>query len=617
MHNRYVEFAATYSGVREVDFFLAKSLASVLDRQNDELFFFSVVACSQALREGHSCLQLTEWAETTQWEKIEQESERSGGYQFPSFSDWDQYLTALSVTPAAGHPVVYEAGRLYLRRYWQFEDEVAQAIRKFSHEVPFDQSRALQALTMLFGDQSASDRREIDWQKTSVANALGKQFSIITGGPGTGKTTTVTKLLVALCEVFVEPFIIKMVAPTGKAAQRLTESISNAKSVLQADYQISEKVLDSVPDEAMTIHRLLGVIPRHHQFRFNESNLLTLDILLVDEASMVDLPLMARLFRALPEHARVILLGDSNQLPSVAAGSVLADIAPDPHPGYSASNASLLNALTGYALPLSSETPVDHLTKLVKSYRFKDHGGIGQLAKTIINGDVKASWNLLKDEAQEVHLSEHGDFNRWLHQLVESHYLSINRCGDVQQALEAFSAFRILAATRSGDHGVEVINSEIDRMIKRHLGVAINTLFYHGCPIMITENSYESGLFNGDIGIIWRHEDRLQAAFPGSDGQIRWLNLSRLPSFELVYAMTIHKTQGSEFTRIAIVLPEYHSRILSRELIYTGVTRAKRQLEVYCTKQVWGKSLAKRVSRNSGLFDKLYREKPQIDLFDF
>ncbi len=616
MHSRYVEFVSVYPAVREIDFFLAKSLATVMDCMDDPLFFFSVIACSQALREGHSCLQLDEWANTVQWEHISEAGDRSGGYKFPLITDWDQHLSELSIAPACGHPLVYESGRLYLRRYWQFEDEITQAIKKYSQEVPFDHNRASEALSMLFGERlDGHDEADIDWQKASVANALGKQFSIVTGGPGTGKTTTVTKLLVALCEVFNAPFIIKMVAPTGKAAQRLTESIGNAKAVLRRQHSVSDTAWSSVPDEAMTIHRLLGVIPRQHQFRFNESNQLTLDILLVDEASMVDLPLIARLFRALPDHARVILLGDSNQLPSVAAGSVLADIAPDPHPGYGPSNADQLARLTGYSLPVSKSTPVDYLTKLVKSYRFNDDGGIGRLAKTIIDGDVKGSWTLLNDSSEEVRLSGQGDLSHWLKKLTDTHYLQVSRSKDVLLAIEQFSAFRILAATRVGDRGVEAINIEIDRMIKRHLGVSTNTLFYHGCPIMINENSYESGLFNGDIGIIWRHEDRLQAAFTIGDGTIRWLSLSRLPSFELVYAMTIHKTQGSEFNRIAIILPEYHSPILSRELIYTGVTRAKSELEIHCTKQVWSKCLQKRVSRNSGLFDKLYHDKPQINLF--
>lgn len=615
MRERYVEFSSIYSGVKEIDFFLAKSVASVLDITHDKLFFFSVVACHQALREGHSCLKLEEWAQSTHWEQVAEEGVLTGGYTFPALDDWDQYLIALSLAPAAGHPVVYENGRLYLRRYWQFEDEVAQAIRTYSHEVSFDQARAVEAIKMLFGDPSVDDQLDIDWQKASVANSLGKQFSIITGGPGTGKTTTVTKLLVALCEVFNESFTIQMVAPTGKAAQRLTESIGKAKLALKAKHKVPEQVCSLVPDEAMTIHRLLGVIPRHHQFRFNESNQLALDILLVDEASMVDLPLMARLFRALPDHARIILLGDSNQLPSVAAGSVLADIAPDPHPGYSVENTKKLSTLIGHQLPISNEAPVDHLTKLLKSYRFNDDGGIGNLAKAIINGHINASWALLNDDSKDVSLSDQGDFSRWLYECAERYYFGLSHCKDAVQAQQVFSAFRILAATRSGDHGVEIINAEIDRIIKRHLGIPLRTSFYHGCPIMINENSYESGLFNGDIGIIWRHEERLQAAFPTNDGQLRWLSLSRLPSFELVYAMTIHKTQGSEFNRVAIVLPEYHSRILSRELIYTGVTRAKNAVEVYCTKSVWRKSLAKRVSRNSGLFDKLYRDQPQIDLF--
>lgn len=615
MNKRFITFIECYSGIKEIDYFLAKSLNSVMGQPDDSVLFYTVMACSYALREGHSCLQLNEWANTTQWEKTTENGLKEGGYLFPPLKEWEQYLSSLSIAPASQHPVVYEQGRFYLRRYWQFEDELATAIKNFSHQISIDQTKAKAVLSQLFSNQDSAERpAEIDWQKVSVANAMGKQFSIVTGGPGTGKTTTVTKLLVALCEILERPLTIKMVAPTGKAAQRLTESISAAKGALQRQYEFSNHVWTSVPDEAMTIHRLLGVIPRSYQFRHNETNPLNLDIVLVDEASMVDLPLMARLFRALPAHARVILLGDSNQLPSVAAGSVLADIAPDPHPGYGQPNADGLKALTGYWLPVSAHTPVDHLTKLTKSYRFKDTGGIGQLASQIIKGDAKGSWALLSSQNEELTLAQPNDFKDWLTQLTDMYYRPVSNATDALTALQVFSAFRFLAATRVGERGVDEINTLIDRAIKRQLNIPINALFYHGCPIMVTENSYETRLFNGDIGIIWRQGDRLRAAFPSSEG-LRWLSLSRLPSFELVYAMTIHKTQGSEFNRIAIILPEHPSMILSRELIYTGVTRAKSAIEINCNKSVWVKGIEKRVSRNSGLFEKLYLDRPQIDLF--
>ncbi|WP_250658047.1 exodeoxyribonuclease V subunit alpha [Alkalimarinus coralli] len=612
MHSRYADFVRGYPGIKEIDYFLARSVVSALNREGDTLLFFSVVACSESLREGHSCLQLNDWAGSRHWYNEAGDDETSG-YTFPELLAWQQHLCTASISPASAHPIVYENARLYLRRYWQFEDELSNAIKGFSQSLIYDTTKANAILSALFSQGNQKDT-EIDWQKVSAANAIGKQFSIVTGGPGTGKTTTVTKLLIALCEVYDEPFSIKMVAPTGKAAQRLTESIANAKALLKPDHDLPESTWSSIPDEAMTIHRLLGVIPHHHQFRFNESNRLKLDILLVDEASMVDLPLMARLFRALPDHARVILLGDSNQLPSVAAGSVLADIAPSPHPGYSERNAESLEQLTGYPVPVAKSEAIDCLTHLSRSYRFKDSGGIGQLAKSVIGGDVDSSWTLLNGDDSEVRLSQETNFSCWLRQLTEQFYSNIAQSSDVAVALEQFSSFRLLAATRVGDRGVDAINAEIDRVIKRQLGIPLSKRFYHGCPIMITQNNYETGVFNGDIGMIWRHEDRLQAAFPGMGAEIRWLSLSRLPSFELVYAMTIHKTQGSEFDHVAIAMPHQHLPILSRELIYTGLTRAKSALEINCQKSVWGKTVKRRVSRNSGLFDKLYRDVVQISL---
>jgi len=607
--SRFIDFVQAYPGVKEIDFYLARSVTQTLGKPDDVLFFFTILACSQALREGHSCLQVSEWADSCHWQTEAGVNDNSSGYQFPNKNKWCQHLNTLSISPAAEHPVVYENSRFYLRRYWLFEDELANAIKRFTRSLPFDQNKALDTLASLF-----NSNEQIDWQMVSAANALGKQFSIVTGGPGTGKTTTVTKLLVALCEVFNTAFNIKMVAPTGKAAQRLTESIQSAKNMLQGLTGISEESLSSVPEEATTIHRLLGVIPNHYEFRYNQRNKLTLDILLVDEASMVDLPLMARLFRALPENARVIFLGDSNQLPSVAAGSVLADIAPVPHPGYSAENVKLMNKLTRYVLPESKNSSIDYLTTLTKSYRFKEDGGIGRLAKSIIEGQSGISWEQLNKADNEVSLSTEVSFSIWLNKLVSTFYLSLNKQKDAESALSEFKYFRILAATRVGDKGVDAINIAIDRYIKRSLGLPVNALFYHACPILITENNYECGLYNGDIGIIWKHENRLQAAFPDASGELRWFSLSRLPKHELVYAMTIHKTQGSEFNELALVLPDYISPILSRELLYTGVTRARSKLEINSNKRIWIAGVKKKVSRNSGLYDKLFLDSDQISL---
>ncbi len=607
--NRFIDFAKVYPGTIEIDFYLARSITQALGKTDDRLLFFTVMVCSQSLREGHSCLQVSEWAGHSYYENETNNHENDSGFQFPSKKEWCQHLNTLSISPAAGHPIVYENSRFYFRRYWLFEDELANAIKRFTRSLTFDEDKAESALNLLF-----NSNERVDWQMVSAANALDKQFSIVTGGPGTGKTTTVTKLLITLCEVFSKAFNIKMVAPTGKAAQRLTESIQSAKKSLEGVSGISEISLSSVPQEATTIHRLLGVIPNHYEFRYNQRNKLTLDILLVDEASMVDLPLMARLFRALPENARVIFLGDSNQLPSVAAGSVLADIAPVPHPGYSVENVRLMNKLTGYTLPQSKDNAIDYLTTLTKSYRFKEDGGIGRLAKSIIEGQSNISWEQLRQPDNEVCLSTEVNFSIWLNKLVSSFYLVLHRQKDAASALSEFSKFRILAATRVGEKGVDSINAAIDRYVKRTLGLPANTLFYHACPILITENNYECGLYNGDIGIIWKHEGRLKAAFPdGSDG-LCWFSLSRLPKYEFVYAMTIHKTQGSEFNALALVLPDYISPILSRELLYTGVTRARSTLEINSSKRIWVAGVKKKVSRNSGLYNKLFLDSDQISL---
>jgi exodeoxyribonuclease V alpha subunit len=400
---------------------------------------------------------------------------------------------------------------------------------------------------------------------------------------------------------------------------------------------------------------LLGVLPNSPNFRHHEDNRLAYDIVLIDEVSMVDLPLMTRVFRALKDTAKVILLGDADQLPSVAAGSVLADIAPRPHGGFSLDNDQYLTQVCQLSVDQLShyfsaqkqrsnsiqgnESRFDYLSFLVKSRRFDGKGGIGLIANSVIDGDVKSSWQLLNNAEKTGQLSlAQGELSSWLAPLVKQYYQPIESCEEVNDAFVLLSQFRVLCATRQGDYGVEQINE----VIKSYLGKN-NTPFqqqtlYHGQPIMINENDYRLGLYNGDIGIIWRVVDQegkehLMACFEDglaqndkvqnkevanteNSGQvIRQILPSRLPKFESVYAMTIHKTQGSEFSHVAMVLSATQSvslagqqekqksgsKLLSRELLYTGITRAKKQLTIAANQRIWQQGVTAQVQRHSGL----------------
>jgi len=590
-------------GIQAIDYYLGREICQALEQTN-ELLFHSIMLTSQVLRNGHSCLKINKEADTLYWQHSEDEQ---SGYVFPADNNWHHLLSELAIRPQDNQPLVYEYKRLYLRRYWQFEQELADRIRALivQQHSSFDTSRAGQVIEQLFPEVTA----EIDWQKVAVANALSRQFTIIGGGPGTGKTFTVTKILAALQILAEQPLKIAMIAPTGKAAQRLNESIQKTKSDFLRDGLVDNSVLNVIPDSAGTVHRLLGVIPGSHDFRYNQNRTLPYDVILVDEISMIDLPLMSRLMRALNNNCRIIMLGDADQLPSVAAGSVLSDLAPGQAPGYSPDAAQKMNDLTGFKLPRieSSQLNLDYLTVLQKSRRFDGSGEIGCLAGAVIKGDAQQSWNILQQGKKQIEPIVSGSFYPWLEKLLEQYYSPLFADNiDINSAFSQLKQFRFLAATRLGEQGVINLNHTIEQSLRKKGLITISHDLYPGRPVMVTENHYGIGLYNGDTGLLWPDkEGKLQAVFPQNDS-LRWLSIGRLPKVETVYAMTIHKTQGSEFNHVALVLPENDSLVLSRELLYTGITRAIDKLSLFGSKSIFKLGINRKVQRYSGLQEKVF-----------
>jgi len=644
--------------IEAIDYFFAKEMLTVLSKstelsaEQEKILIHVFFALSVSLRAGHTCLPLTELAQQ-HWAVAFDELGKCScqGFVFPDNECLFNVLTALDLSANTQQPIVFENNRVYMRRYYQFEQTLVQAFKaRMSQRLPTSLENISSVLQQLFPPPENELAQEFDWQKIAVANAMNKNFTVIAGGPGTGKTYTVTKLLAALVmlnnksDANKQALEIALVAPTGKAAQRLSESIINAITGFKT--LINDNVLAAIPSEAKTIHRLLGVIPNSPNFRHNQNNLLSCDVLLIDEVSMVDLPMMTRIFRALKSTAKVILLGDADQLPSVAVGSVLADIAPRPHSGYSPSNANYLAQacqldvqLLNHTLNLNVLNPnavsynevnqtasySDHLSFLVTSRRFDGEGEIGRLAAYVIKGDNTQSWQLLNDanKSNKAQLSlVEGDLHTWLSPLIKEYYQGISKCSTLDEAFALLAKFRILCVTRQGEFGVDTMN----QWVKEQL--VVNTAQpwgksqqnYHGMPIMISENDYRLGLFNGDVGLLWQvnrnasshsNSGNLMAFFeqPKAEGgeiQYKTLLPSRLPKYDSVYAMTIHKTQGSEFAHVAMVLPKLllkqsNNLLLSRELLYTGITRAKTQLTIASNKQTWQQGVTNVVKRYSGL----------------
>lgn len=662
MAESYTSFNQAQQKIAElaaIDYFFAKEMIIALSDttaadEQVQILFHAFIALSVSLRAGHTCLPITEISDS-HWATAfdEQGLCTHQGVIFPSTDTLNSLLTALNIGANDAQPLVFENNRLYMRRYYQFESELAHSIRSrlTSHTV-ISVDKIITIVEHLFPSNEPQQDQlpEVDWQKIAVANAINKNFTVIAGGPGTGKTYTVTKLLAAILMLNEnsnpqeiesnEVLEISLVAPTGKAAQRLSESIIKAISGFKG--LIADEILALMPTQAKTIHRLLGVIPNSPNFRHHQGNQLSCDVLLIDEVSMVDLPMMTRLFRAIKPDTKIILLGDADQLPSVAVGSVLADIAPRPHGGYSDDNLKYLTQVCQLAplqLKDSSEcnnaVTHDHVSFLTKSRRFDGEGGIGKLAAYVIQGQAAQSWQLLNavnsenlstnqanhQVADQLSLVDHHLFT-WLAPLVDKYYRGIAQCSDIDQAFTLLAKFRVLCVTRQGEFGVDALNLWIKEQLVSRYDLAQSG--YHGMPIMISENDYRLGLFNGDIGLLWRSEDGHLMAFFESAEQVvinddlsqndvptqklsqhksyKILLPSRLPKYDSVYAMTIHKTQGSEFEHVAIVLPKQaEHQLLSRELLYTGITRAKEALTVVSNSQTWQHGVTTKIKRHSGL----------------
>ncbi|WP_440997590.1 exodeoxyribonuclease V subunit alpha [Arhodomonas sp. SL1] len=578
--------AATAGLLRALDARFAEFLLT-LDAGTPPAVRLAAALASQQLGEGHICLDLAAFAGRR---VLADPGQDVAGTDTPTLDAWRETLTTASVmqTPGGGPaPLVLDGDRLYLRRYWCFEQHLAARLHALSgQEAPVDDPLLTDGLQRLFGDPGSG----VDWQRVAAAVAVLRPFAVVSGGPGTGKTHTVSRVLALLAEQGLAAGAaprIRLAAPTGKAAARLTESI--AATLPTPERLRDPAVLEAIPREAVTLHRLLRARPGRLRFGHNADNPLHLDVLLVDEASMVDLPLMARLVEALPPRARLILLGDKDQLASVEAGAVLGDLCAGAD-GYTPAMRERLAAVTGQRLPdIGAAGPLaDGITFLHRSRRFRDEGdgppGIGRLARLIRDGEGEATVALLREVGEG---GAHGELaframdtaglRGALAEQALPRYRAITEATEVHDAFAALERFRILTALREGPFGAGGIN----RMIRELLGPLARGRWYHGQPVMVTHNDYALGLYNGDIGLVWETGQGLRAHFPAPDSGLRDFAPQRLPAHQTVYAMTVHKSQGSEFQRLLLVLPDEPSPVLTRELLYTGLTRAREHATIW------------------------------------
>jgi exodeoxyribonuclease V alpha subunit len=525
------------------------------------------------------------------------------------------WVETLRKCPAVGRPgefaplVLDEAGRLYLYRYWDYEREVAEELVRRLADDPTDAdpARIRSGLDRLFPPSADGP----DWQRIAVAASVLRRFTVISGGPGTGKTTTVVRLLALLVEqAGGRPVRMGLAAPTGKAAARMQEVIRAAKR----DLPVEADIRDAIPEEASTLHRLLGWRAGTVGFRHDRENPLPLDVLVVDEASMVDLALMAKTVRALPRAARLVLVGDRDQLASVEAGAVLGDICGD-SPGFSAAFRRQLCEAAGQDPGGEGDGPPirDAVVMLQRSYRFGDRSGIGQVARLVNRGegrqafDVLAGGDLPGVTWRPVETPR--ELRRALAATVVEGFRGAALAESPEAALAALERFRILCAHRSGPFGVEAVNAIVEERLHAARLFAARGVWYRGRPVLVTCNDYHLRLFNGDVGIAWPDPGaggQLRVHFRGREGRLPRFAPARLPAHETAYAATVHKSQGSEADRVLLILPNELSPVMTRELIYTGITRARSHVEIWGARSVFEAAAARRLTRSSGLRDALW-----------
>ncbi|MGE4406184.1 exodeoxyribonuclease V subunit alpha [Pseudomonas sp.] len=565
-----------------------------LEPEAPEAVLVAGALCCEALAKGDVCLPLARLAGKRPWPEHD--------FVLPSLDAWRARLQASSLAGAPGDyaPLLLDGERLYLARYQAYEQQLAEGLLARAGDTPeVDEARLGESLARLF----AFNRQRPDWQRLAAAQAVRRRLAVISGGPGTGKTTTVVRLLAALLEQpGGERLAIGLAAPTGKAAARMAEAIRNAKAELPVDDALKQ----ALPDEARTLHRLLGSRGDSPKVRHDAANPLPLDVLVVDEASMVDLALMAKLVAALPPRARLILLGDKDQLAAVEAGAVFAELCEGR--GFDAPAAAELQRLTGQAVPVQAPRSRlgDAVVLLTHSHRFAGDSGIGELARRINGGDARGCVSLLREACDDLAWNAAPGPAALVERLEQGYapYLQAARQGEPGAAFTAFNAFRALTAQREGAFGVGGLNEALEARLKRRFGVPGRERWYPGRAVMVRQNDYALGLFNGDIGLCLQSEQGLRVFFEGDEG-FRGFAPARLPSHDSAFAMTVHKSQGSEFAEVLLALPEQPSPLLTRALFYTGITRAKRRVEIWALPERLQEAVVTRAERAAGLAERL------------
>jgi len=598
----YLRHCLNQQIISPLSYFFAQFIAQHSEQPIDSLLCLTAALVSQRNQDGDICINLNEYAHKIAFDLDTLDEEHK--IKYPHVEQWIQEISAFSCVSSSfdQQPIIIDGQSVYLGKLWHFEHAIVEQIKKRVDIKPMINEALLEkGLHQLFDSKSQA----IDWQKIAASMAVTQSFCVISGGPGTGKTSTLIKVLALLIEQ--QPNInIQLCAPTGKAAIRMLEAINSRKEALN----LNPLIINQMPQTAKTIHRLLAY--QQGIFRVNQQSPLQVDCLVIDEASMIDLELMHHLLSALSDTCRLILLGDKDQLSSVDAGHVFSDICGRwqtiTFSNDYASQLAQLNKVSFESLDSAEKAPsiANAIAMLKTSFRFTDDSEIGQLAKLVNTGQGDAALRLIQQSQSELNLMPviNNELPKQLIDIALTHYAKVVEAKTIEQAIKAFEKFQLLCAVHKGPLGVEALNELISyRLLLRHKMGAVQQ--FNGQPIMMTQNDYENHLFNGDIGLLWQTDQQFSAYFLQHDGSLKSYPLIGLTHYQTAWAMTVHKSQGSEYDDVLLVLPSQSSARLNRELIYTGITRAKSKFYLCSEPSVFVSSCLQKTLRTSNLSTKL------------
>ena len=604
-----------------------------LSEEDDPEIILGAALVSNATGQGDICLDLG----SVSGKKMMEDQNTEIPLILPKLDEW---LEEIRKSPVVGKPgefcplILDKNNRLYLYRYWEYENILSESIkRRIKEDVKNINTSLLQdSLKRFFpkNSKSQNSRNDINWQKVASITVAIKNFCVISGGPGTGKTYTVAKILSILLEQEPsEKLRIFLCAPTGKAAAKLSESIKQTKEELNC----SDAVKRAIPLETYTIHRMLKAIPGSPYFRYNSENLLPADVVIVDEASMVDLALMSKMISSIPMTSRLILMGDRNQLASVESGSVLGDICDTTRMEmFSREYCKTIEEITGDKLEHEPENEIDPLTTglekgqglsdcivvLKNSLRFSGKSKIGELSQAVNNGEWEEILPLLKNRGTpQIKWQESKaikDIYSAIGKKIIEGYSEYLKENDPVKALIQFSKFKLLCALKLGPLGAYGLNRLAEEVLKKEKLILMDNSdvypWYRGRPVLITKNDYSLGLFNGDMGITLpdpkEGAKNLYVFFPEASGGVKKYPTYRINEHETAYATTVHKGQGSEFNHVCLVFPDKDYLVLTRELVYTGITRARKSVMILGNEHVLKAAVSRSINRTSGLNDALW-----------